>query len=731
MQASILREQGLEHFRAGRFDEADRLLKTALAQSPGDGHCLHWLGVLAHQRGDADLAVQQMSAASAALPADARILCNLAEACRAAGRTEQAEAASRRALELRPEYPEASLNLTAALSQQRRFIEAEASARATLALRPDLIEAGLFLAEALREQGQIAAAEVAYLDILETAPEDWRVLTNLGLILVQAGRMDEGLSHCRRAAEASTHSVLPIENLGRVLLDYGQIDEAMDRLEDAIERAPNSASLSLAIGIAWAEQGEYGDARDWFERVIFLDPSLLEAKVRIAALECEMDNPLEALEILNSVLEIEAGRADALLGRSRAHLLLGNVAEAIADSRAAIDLHPEAAHLRAALGNLLSTSGDIDGAIDAHRQALSLSKNNITALSGLLTTLKHRALPQERDQALALLDAPWMTEQKRSALHFGLAAYHDGAGEWETAAAHMSHANAHRKNADLARNRTYDPAAYEAYVDRLISTFTPELFAQMKGMGSMSERPVFIVGMPRSGTTLTEQILASHPDCYGAGERPYAAHALQLLPHVQGRPTTDSLTCLTSANAAQLRACAEWHLEQLAALDGGATRHVVDKMPDNANLLGWLAILFPKARFIYCQRDLRDVALSCWVTNFAEIRWANDMDHLAHRIQQHQRLMAHWQEVLPVNLYVSDYESLVSDQQTQSRKLISSLDLEWDDACLSFFKTERPVRTASVSQVRQPIYKASVARWTRYASQLSPVVNALKQSFLK
>jgi hypothetical protein len=148
-------------------------------------------------------------------------------------------------------------------------------------------------------------------------------------------------------------------------------------------------------------------------------------------------------------------------------------------------------------------------------------------------------------------------------------------------------------------------------------------------------------------------------------------------------------------------------------------------MPDNYSLLGWLAVLFPRARFIYCRRDLRDVALSCWTTNFAEIRWANDLDHLARRIQQHQRVMDHWRKVLPVPLLEVDYEAMVNDQEGQSRRLIDWLGLDWDERCLTFYQTERLVRTASVAQVREPIYRRSVARWQRYEEMLAPLLLSL------
>jgi|HubBroStandDraft_1064217.scaffolds.fasta_scaffold00567_14 tetratricopeptide (TPR) repeat protein len=725
-EASASRLTGaLEHHRAGRLDEAERLYEAALALDPDDADTLHYLGVLAHQRGDHGRAVELIGRAARVRPDSAQMFCNLAEAERSAGRPAEAEASCRRALALRPDYPEAGLNLAVALFQQKRFAESETAARAALVLRPAFPAASLALADALREQRRFQDAEAAYRRVLASSPDHWPALANFGLMLVEAGRMEEGLELCRRAAAEPAADALPAQNLAWVLLEYGRLDEAMAVLEQALERAPGDARLSLLVGMAWDELGEIVEARNWLERALQLDPTLLEVPVRIAGLEADLDNHQRALEILDTVLERDPGRVDALIGKAKARLALGDVDGSVADHRRAIQLHPEAAALHAALGGTLSSAGDIAGAVASHRAAIALNQRCVQALAGLLTTLRGKAGDAECGAALSLLDAAWMTDDRRASLRFGLAAFYDGRGEWAAAAEQMVAANALRKEADARRHKTYSPENYAAFVDGIIATFTPALFERFRGAGSDSERPVFIVGMPRSGTTLTEQILASHPEIFGAGERLFARQGLGLLPHILGRPQDTPFDCLASADRPTLQAAAGWHLAQLAALDGGAARRIVDKMPDNYNMLGWLAVLFPRARFIYCRRDPRDVALSCWITNFSAIRWANDLDHLARRLQQHRRLMEHWARVLPVPVLEVDYEAMVADQEGQSRRLIEWLGLDWDDRCLSFFATERLVRTASVAQVREPIYRRSVARWQRYETMLAPLLENL------
>jgi hypothetical protein len=235
---------------------------------------------------------------------------------------------------------------------------------------------------------------------------------------------------------------------------------------------------------------------------------------------------------------------------------------------------------------------------------------------------------------------------------------------------------------------------------------------------------VFIVGLPRSGTTLTEQVLASHPQVFGAGELNALTMDFDAIPHFMktNAPPVESLAGLHREATQQL---ASWHLARLRKLDSASDR-VVDKMPDNYLYLGLIATLFPHARIIHCRRDLRDVAVSCWMTHFRHIRWAGDQEHIAARFLHYRRIMNHWRQVLPVPVLEIDYEETVANLEGVARKLIAWCGLTWDSACLEFHQKTRPIRTASVAQVRQPIYGRSVARWKHYEIRLKPLFTALE-----
>ena len=320
---------------------------------------------------------------------------------------------------------------------------------------------------------------------------------------------------------------------------------------------------------------------------------------------------------------------------------------------------------------------------------------------------------------------PYLSEGQRGCLHFGLAQVLDARGDYEAAAGHLTRANGIARAEWGKRGQGYDPASHKRFVDQLCAAFTPEFFGRMRGLGSESERPVFIVGLPRSGTTLTEQILAAHSRVFGAGELRQAREDFEMLAE-PGGPATEaaSFEALPGLDRVRTRRIADRHLARLRELSPDAER-VVGKMPDNYQYLGLLAALFPRAGFIHCRRDLRDVAVSCWMTNFRLIRWSSDEDHIVARFRDYQRLMNHWREVLPVDVLEVDYEETVADLEGTARRLVAFCGLDWEPDCLRYNEARHPVRTASVSQVREPIYTRSVARWRHYEPALGPLFSRL------
>ena len=393
--------------------------------------------------------------------------------------------------------------------------------------------------------------------------------------------------------------------------------------------------------------------------------------------------------------------------------------EARACCQRALELKPDLAEALNRMGVILDEEGEVEAARASWRKVLWNDPRNVTALAQLATSLRDR-LPEADEAAIReLLSGPRLPDQSRVSLEFALAQVLDARRAYEEAAEHFGRAST-LQLADLQRRGLeYHAAEERRFADAVIATFTPEFFARVRGFGLETELPVFIIGLPRSGTSLVEQILASHSRVFGAGELQLYSEVFAALPKAMRRNATP-FECLPHIDRRVTRRLAAQVLERLRAFDSGALR-IVDKFPANYVYLGLIGVLFPQAKVIHCRRDLRDVALSCWTTNFALIHWACDPDRIASRFEDHRRLMEHWRKVLPMPFLEVDYESVVGDLEGNARRIIQWCGLEWEPQCLEFYKTRRAVHTASAVQVRQPIYRSSVGRWKNYEKLLGPL----------
>jgi hypothetical protein len=320
----------------------------------------------------------------------------------------------------------------------------------------------------------------------------------------------------------------------------------------------------------------------------------------------------------------------------------------------------------------------------------------------------------------AALKEPDLSEADRITAGFALGRLFDGAGRFDEAFPVYAAANALVRKAARADAAGFDAELFDRHVGRLIETCTPQSLAFGTACGSMSELPVFVVGMPRSGTTLVEQICASHSRVFGAGELSDVPRIAMRLGQTRGDESTQA--------AARRRAAAA-HVMRLHKLDRDAVR-IVDKFPDNVLSVGLIAQLFPRARIVYCSRDARDISLSCYFQLFADGAqpFSYDLSDCGRRCQSIERLARHWLTLLPFHMIEVNYETLIADLEGESRRLIEFLGLDWEPACLDFHRTERTVVTVSHWQVRQPLYKSSVGRWRHYEKHLGPLLLALGDS---
>jgi tetratricopeptide (TPR) repeat protein len=708
--------QALEQHQRGFLDQAAQLYRQILHNQPGHPDALHLLGVVAYQQGDHVRAAEWIGQAIDRNPHAAPYYANLAEVYRALGQLDRAAAACRTALILKPNYPEAANNLGHILLTQGQVDEAAEVIRAALRQQPHFAMACNNLGNALRLQGDTAGALAHYRRAVELEPNLAEAQSNLGQMLLEQNQVHEALEHCRAAVRLRPNFAEAQSNLGNVLRELGRLAEAKGCYAEALRLNPNVAMFCNNMGQALQEEGQLDEALVWYDRGLQLDPKLARLHCNLAGLLEIVDKHEEAIARYEIALGLDPKYPEAHIGLGWVWQLQGRYADAEERFRHALSLKPDYAPAHCNLGIVREELNDFADAERSFRQALRHDTRQAAAWYQLATLLRGK-LPEEDLAAMRRLVAdPDLIGAKRAMLHFGLATVLDAQKAYDEAGEHLRLANALLLAMWRKRGKAYDPAAHTQFVDQLLATFTPAFFERVRGCGVESERPIFIVGLPRSGTTLTEQVLASHSQVFGAGEQAFAYEEFALLAG-EGGTEAQSFEALTRLEAGTVRRLADRHLEKLRALNGAALR-VADKLPDNYLHLGLLATLFPMAKFIHCRRDLRDVAVSCWMTNFRQLRWTNDTDHIASRFREYQRVMDHWRRVLPVPFLEVDYEEMVADLEGVARRLVAWCGLEWEPACLAFHEGKRPVRTASVTQVRQPVYTRSVERWKHYEKSL-------------
>jgi Tfp pilus assembly protein PilF len=550
-------------------------------------------------------------------------------------------------------------------------------------------------------------------------PTDPTILANLAEAYKAVGQTDRAVECCRAALGLQPNYPEAHFNLGLLLNRMGETDRAIEHFREAVRLKPEFAAAHNSLGNALRAKGDKAAAFQHFERAVWLDPALAEGRCNLGRMLAEQGMPKEGLVHCREAVRLRPDLAAAHNNLGNVLQVLGRLEEAKERLLEAVRLEPDQAATYAGLAHVWEQLGEFEHAHDSIRQALYREPRHPGALARLATRLRDK-LP-EADQATieSLLAEPALPDESRMQLLFGLAQAHDAKGQFDRAAELSGQANALQLAELKKRGMAYDATLHHAFIDQVIATFMPHYFERVQGFGLDTERPIFVVGLPRSGTSLTEQILASHSRVFGAGELKLAQETLDTLPGLLGRTET-ALDALQYLDRETSRRLAEHHLAELALINDSTDR-IVDKMPENTLYLGFIATLFPHAKLIHCRRDVRDVALSCWMLNFAEVRWACDPDQIASRVSEYQRLMAHWRATLPIPMFELDYESLVADLEGTARDLVAFCGLEWEPSCLEYYKKARPLRTPSVVQVRQPVYTSSVGRWKNYERPLAPL----------
>ena len=598
-----------------------------------------------------------------------------------------------------------------------QFDAAKGECRQLLKRTPGHPQAILMLGEILSAQGHHQDAIATLAPIVEKWPNAGSAHFCLGNALHAAGRYAEAAEHLRRTTELQPHFAGGHCNLGLALEKLEERDGAIHAYERALLLQPNLAEARANLGTALLDANKPADAVFHLRQAVGLNPAIADNHFFLGAALQKCGADVEAAEAFKKAIACRPDFAEAYYSLAGVLTNQEKVGEALPYYQRVVALDGGFAAGWVGLGSALRSLGRFPEAIEAYEEALAIKPDLGAAHRALTTVRQEIADAAELDRLRRMLDNPEGGLDDRGAAGIAMAKIFDDCRRYDEAFAVATEANKLARAGQLAAEIVYDHDAFRAQNDAVMSIFTPEFFTRTRGWGNPSELPVFIVGYFRTGTTLVEQICASHSQAYGAGE-------LRDIPQISAQiqrmaPNPQNWT------PQLFRGLGDRHVQRLTALAPSKLR-VLDKMPDNIYMLGLIAAMLPQARVIFCHRDGRDASLSVFFQRFArQVAFATDLVDAGRRWHEAERVSAYWRGCLSLPAYHVQYETLVGDFENEARKLIDFLDLDWEPACLEFYKTERAVRTASTWQVRQPLYDTSVGRWRHYEKHLAPLCAAI------
>jgi tetratricopeptide (TPR) repeat protein len=600
-------------------------------------------------------------------------------------RAAEAEPLLRQVIEQAPTFAKPHEDLGHILLQQGRASEALPFLERATYLDPQLENAWFTLGKALAVLGRGAEADQAFERCFALSPE--RRLMALAAEHQKERRFEEAEQLYRRVLRENPRNVDALRLLAAIATRAGRADEAERLLERAISIAPDFLTAILDLGLLRKDQDRFTEALECFDRAVALAPDNPQPHFLRGATLAPAAFTYEAIAAYEKCLDIKPTHVGALLGRG--HLLkgVGRYNEAVASYAACIREWPAGGEGYWSLANLKTYRFDDKMVAEMERRVRGTG----------------------------------LTVQSEVNFLFALGKAYEDRGDYERAWAYYREGNT-KQRAEVA----YDPVQTETLNDRIIAAFSGDFLSSRAGVGLPDPAPIFILGLPRSGSTLLEQILASHSQVEGTSELPYVSRVASSL----NRNRADGINypeAVHELKDANFRALGEDYLAYASVHRRVGTPRFIDKMPNNFPLVGLLALILPEAKIIDARRHPLDACFSCYRQLFAKGQnFTYDLNEIGEYYLQYQRLMDHWAAVLPGRVLTVQYEEVVADFENQVRRLLEFCGLPWEDACLRFYESERPIRTPSAEQVRQPIYDRSVGHWRNFAQYLDELVTVIE-----
>ena len=671
---------------SGKLADAEQILLHILNANPKQSQALHLYAIMMHQAGQAQKATELLEKAIASDPSNDLFLSNATEIFRQYQLLDQAIAFGKQAIASNPLSASAFSNLGVALFDANRLDEAQESHLKAINIEPQLVQSLNNLGSIERARKNLPQAIEWYKKVLLVDPHFIETLSNLGAVLVESDRGEEAIPPLEKALEVDGNYAVAICNLGLARIKQERYQEAISLLQRCLQLAPGYPEALIGLARAHFENEQHEQALAILIEVTKVDQQRADAFCLMGSIYTEQGKSALAQENFNKVLAIDAGNVTALTGIGNIKMEQGDFKEAKALFLKAAVLDPHNVEARFYLTQVEKVKQD---------------DPNISALENLLSTQTN------------------LSVDKQISLHYALGKAYDDLKRYDEAFPRFL------EGARLKRSKIqFDKTADAQLTDSIISATSAKSLQKMQGGGDPSKVPIFILGMPRSGTTLVEQIIASHPDVYGAGELDYLIEIVQQVTQIGGKGFPADLANLSPTLLTQY---GQEYMASISALAPKA-KHITDKMPANYLLMGLIPLMLPNAKIIHVKRDPIDTCLSCFTRLFNRHQSATyELEELGLHYQNYLKLIEHWRKVMPADQFIEvQYEDVVSDIEAQAKRLIQYCKLKWDKRCLDFYKNERAIRTASVTQVRQPVYGSSVQRWKNYEQFLKSLTNILR-----
>ncbi len=668
---------------AGRISDAETAVRGVLSLDPENGEALHLLGIIALQTGNTTAAEQHFRESIRVNELNAESHMNLGIALNILGRRDEGRVSLERAAELKPTFAQAHYNLAMAEIDAGDMNAARDRLQRAVRLSPKSNNMHTSLGGLLMQMGDTEAGLQHFRRAVALSPKSAIAHNNLGGAIQHTGDHETAITHFRKAQELDPEDVEPIINIANSLSAQRKTDAAIKMYEEVIEKRPDYVGGYNNFGLALRYQGRFDEAVDALE---------------------------QALEFAKPDSRVTSNLAETLSQAGRGE-----------DALVALQDHMEAAPDDGTInqiGATLTGLGRFEEAAEVLNDALDHNPDNVWALTAL-ADLGSYALTEAQRARLEEAAAPEASNDEKVGASLALARWHDRRGETDQAARYLE------STVDVRRTKDpFDLDAYSRDVDRTIATFDDAFFANRQDFGSDSDVPIFVVGLPRSGTTIIERMLNAHPKVHGAGELMDLFRIAQQLPHLV-ETEAEFPECAADLDAVLTRELADQLVRRRQSLAPDVSR-IADKSSAYGQVLGLAKLLTPNAHIVYCQRDPMDQCLSLYFHDLTgKFPYLSDLESLGGYARIYRRMMDHW--IARMDIHSVAYEDLVSDPEPVARGIIEACGLPWDAKCLAFQSADGTAVSASPWRVRQPIDTSSVGRWRQYESLLAPLKAALDQ----